>query len=106
MPPLAVVHGSWKSSVLISLSPNGNVIWMTIEPIQISDHASSSAFAGILKKNTDIGPSFFSINGRWLRLSKPVPNFDRNQQKVKDHLEDLVNTAVDTMPLWQSLGGS
>ncbi len=99
-------HGNWKSSLLVSLSPNGNVIWMTIDPIKISDRASSAALAGLLKKNTDIGPTFFSINGEWLRLSSPVPNVNMNKEKVKAYVVDIVNTAVDTMPLWQSLGGS
>lgn len=99
-------HGNWKSNLIVSLSPNGSVIWMTIDPIKISDRASSAALASLLKKNTDIGPTFFSINGEWLRISSPVPNVDMNKEKVKAYVVDIVNTAVDTMPLWQSLGGS
>lgn len=99
-------HGSWKSNLIVSLSPNGNVIWMTIDPVKISDRASSAALAGLLRKNNDIGPTFFSINGGWLRLSSPVPNSNLNKEKVKAYVEDIVNTAVNTMPLWQSLGGS
>jgi len=100
-------HGQWKSNVIVSLSPNGNFIWMAIEPVQLPDRASATALATILKKNLEIGPMYFSIDGRWLRLSSPVPNSDMSQAKVKAYLEDLVNTAVDTMPLWdtRSLGG-
>ncbi|MGA7857615.1 MAG: hypothetical protein WCA11_06805 [Terracidiphilus sp.] len=101
-------HGPWKSNVIISLSPNGNFIWMAIEPVQLPDQASATALANILKKNVEIGPLYFSINGRWLRLSSPIPNSDMSQAKVKTYLEDLVNTAVDTMPLWdpRNLGGN
>lgn len=93
-------HGQWKSNVTISMSPNGNFIWMAIEPVEMPDRASAAALATILKKNVEIGPMFFSIDGRWLRLSYPVPNSDMSNAKVKAYLEELVNTAVGTMPLW------
>lgn len=100
-------HGQWKSNVTVSLSPNGNFIWMAIEPVQMSDRTSAAALASILKKNVEIGPMFFSVDGHWLRLSYPVPNSDMSAAKVKAYLEDLVNTAVNTMPLWdqRTLGG-
>lgn len=100
-------HGQWKSNVTISISPNGNFIWMAIEPVEMPDRASAGALATILKKNVEIGPMFFSIDGRWLRLSYPVPNSDMSNAKVKAYLEELVNTAVGTMPLWdpRTLGG-
>lgn len=95
-------HGQWKGSVVISLSPNGNVIWMTIDPAQLdAAHAAPAELAALLKKNNDIGPLFFSINGRGLRLSSPIANSDMNAGKIKAYLEEIVNTAVDTMPLWQ-----
>jgi hypothetical protein len=100
-------HGSWKGNVILSLSPNGNFIWMTIDPIQLPSRASAGALATLLKKNQDLGPMFFSINGTWLRLSYPVPNNDMSTAKIKAYLEDLVNTAVSTEPLWdqKTLGG-
>jgi hypothetical protein len=100
-------HGQWKSNVTVSLSPNGNVIWMDIEPAQLPDRTSTAALANILKKNLELGPMFFSIDGRWLRLSYPVPNNDMSEAKVKAYVEAVVNTAVDTMPLWdqKTLGG-
>jgi hypothetical protein len=101
-------HGQWKSNVTISLSPNGNVIWMAIEPAQMSDRASAAELGGILKKNVEIGPMFFSLDGHWLRLSYPIPNNDMSDAKVKAYLEAVVNTAVDTMPLWdeKTAGGN
>jgi hypothetical protein len=100
--------GQWKSSVIVSLSPNGNVIWMTIDMTQIPSRTSTAALASLLKKNLEIGPSFFAINGNSLRLSSPVPNNNLSASTVKAYLEDLVNTAVDTMPLWdqKTLGGN
>src|ERR1035441_343505 len=43
--------GQWKSSVTISLSPNGKVIWMDIEPAQMPDRTTAAALTSILKKN-------------------------------------------------------
>jgi len=93
--------------VILGLSPNGNFIWMTIDPIQLPNRASAAALATLLKKNQDLGPMFFSINGTWLRLSYPIPNNDMSTAKIKAYLEDLVNTAVNTEPLWdqKTLGG-
>ncbi len=100
--------GQWKSSIIISLSPNGNVIWMTIDMTQLPARVSPAAMENLLKKNLEIGPSFFAINGHSLRLSAPVPNSNLSASTVKAYVEDLVNTAVDTMPLWdqRTLGGN
>ena len=93
-------NGAWKSSVYVSLSPNGNIIWMAIETAEISSQTSNTTFANILKKNLDLGPMFFSLDGNRLRLSYPVPNNDMSEAKIKAYVEAIVNTAVDTMPLW------
>jgi hypothetical protein len=100
-------HGSWHSNVVISLSPNGNIIWMTVDPAQLPSKASAAALANLLKKNDDIGPMFFSINGDRLRLSYPVSNHDMDTAKVKAYVEAVVNEVVDTHDLWdsQTLGG-
>jgi hypothetical protein len=92
--------GQWKSMVTISLSPNGKVIWMDIEPAQMPDRTSAAALANLLKKNLELGPMFFSVHGNWLRLSYPVPNSNMSEAKVKAYLTEVVSTAVDTMPLW------
>ena len=93
-------NGNWKSSVYVSLSPNGNVIWMAISTAQLSSQTSAATLANMLKKNSDLGPMFFSLDGNWVRLSYPVANADMSEAKVKAYLTALVNTAVDTMPLW------
>jgi hypothetical protein len=92
--------GPWKSNVTISLSPNGKVIWMAIEPTQMPDRISAAALTTILKKNLELGPMFFSVDGNWLRLSYPVPNNDMSEAKVKAFLAALLTTVADTMPLW------
>ena len=100
--------GQWKSSVTISLSPNGKVIWMDIEPAQLPDRTSAAALTNLLKKNLELGPMFFSLDGRWLRLSYPVPNSDMSEAKVKAFLTAVISAAADTMPLWdqRTLGGN
>ena len=97
-----VSHGQWKGTVIVSLSPNKNFIWMTIDPAAMPDPGQTSAAAilNLLKKNNDIGPMFFSISGRRLRLSSPVPNYDLTAATVKAYLQAVVDTAVDTMSLW------
>jgi hypothetical protein len=99
--------GNVKFDVLISLSPNGHVIWITSDVTPMPAGASANAMINLLKKNNDIGPLFFSINGKYLRISSPVPNFNLNADAVKSDLMDLVNTAVDSESLWNSgaLGG-
>ena len=94
-------QGQWKSNIIISLSPNGKFIWMTLEPAQMFAGVPASALTSILKKNTDIGPMFFSINGNALRLSYPIPNDDMSAGKIKAYMEALVDTAVSTRPLWE-----
>ena len=49
---------------------------------------------------------FFSLDGDWVRLSYPVANSDLSEAKVKAYLAALVNTAVDTMPLWNPRTGA
>ncbi len=93
-------HDSWKSSVMVSLSSNANVIWLQLDLVELPTHVSPAAFANLLKKNTELGPLFFSINDNWLRISSPLPNNDMNEAKVKGYLERLVNVAVESHDLW------
>lgn len=94
-------HDSWKSSVLVSLSPSANVIWLQIDLIELPSRVSPSALANLLKKNTELGPVFFSINENWLRISSPLANNDMSEAKIKGYLERLVNLAVDNHDLWE-----
>ena len=91
-----------QSNAIVSLSPNGNVIWMTTDLAVMPEagNTSTTALFNLLKKNTDIGPLFFSINGRHLRLSSPVPNHGMNSGLVRDFLQQLIDTAADTKALW------
>lgn len=102
-------NGNWKSRVVVSLSPNENVVWMTIDPSSLPDgKISPQALANLLLKNEDIGPMFFSLDGsRKVRLSYPVANSGLTEEKVKEYVKDLVDTAVNTMDLWDpsTLGG-
>lgn len=93
-------HGAWKGTMILSLSPNGNVIWMTIDPVQMPAHPSAAALNNLLKKNLDIGPMFFAVNGEALRISYPVPNWGLSEATLKDFVNQLISTTVDTMPLW------
>jgi hypothetical protein len=93
-------HDSWKSQVDVSLSPNGNVIWLGLNLVQLPARVSPIAMSNLLKKNADLGPVFFSISGNWLRISSPVANNNMSEAKLKAYLEQLVHLAVDNHDLW------
>jgi hypothetical protein len=93
-------HDPWRSSVLVSLSPNGNVIWLELKLVQLPARISPAALSNLLKKNADLGPVFFSISGNWLRISSPVANNNMSQSTLKAYLEQLVHLAVDNHNLW------
>jgi hypothetical protein len=93
-------HDSWRSSVAVSLSPNSNIIWLQLDLVEVPAHASPAALANLLKKNADLGPLFFGINGTKINISSPLPNYDMSEAKLKGYLEQLVNTAVNNHNLW------
>jgi hypothetical protein len=93
-------HDSWKSSVIVSLSPSANVIWLQLNLVEVPSHASPTALANLMKKSNDLGPVFFSIDGDWLRIASPLPNYNMSEAKLKGYLENLVNAAVDSHDLW------
>lgn len=93
-------HDSWKSSVTVSLSPNANIIWLQLDLVEVPQHTSPAALANLLKKNADLGPVFFGINGNKINISSPLPNYDMSEAKLKGYLERLVNLAVDNHDLW------
>lgn len=94
-------HDSWKSSV-VSLSSNANVIWLQLDLVELPAHVSPAALETLLKKNTELGPLFFSISDNWLRISSPLPNNDMSEAKLKGYLSRLVDVAVDSHDLWDS----
>jgi hypothetical protein len=101
---ITVPRGKWNLNFIISLSPNGSVIWMTNGLTQMPDakKVSVDALANVLKKNTEIGPIFFSIAGDSLRMNDPVPNFNLTPEKLKQQIDDLAKTVTDTADLWST----
>jgi hypothetical protein len=93
-------HDSWKSSVVVSLSPNGNVIWLALDLVELPARVSPTAMSNLLKKNTELGPVFFSISRNWLRISSPLANDNMSEAKLKGYLEQLVHLSVDNHNLW------
>jgi hypothetical protein len=92
----------WRSNVVVSLSSNGNVIWLDLKLVQLPARISPTAMSNLLKKNAELGPVFFSINGNWLRISSPVANNNMSQSTLKAYLEQLIHLAVDNHDLWDS----
>lgn len=86
--------------MVVSLSPNGNVIWLALDLVELPAKVSPTSMFNLLKKNTEIGPVFFSIGCNWLRISSPLSNNDMSEAKLKGYLEQLVNLAVDNHDLW------
>lgn len=106
---VTVPRGKWKINVIISMSPNGQVIWMTNSLSQVPDagKVSSAALLNVLKKNRDIGPMFFEIWNGSLVMTYPVPNHDLTAASMKAIVDDFVSTVVDNAALWDpaTLGG-
>lgn len=97
---LNIPRGKWNLNIIISISPNGKMIWMTNNLTAIPDKVSADGLANVLKKNTEIGPAFFSIADGSLRLSWPLANYDLTPAAVHDQVEAMVSTIMDTAPLW------
>jgi hypothetical protein len=93
-------HDPWRSNVVVSPSPNGNVIWLELRLVQLPARISPTAMSNLLKKNAELGPAFFSISGNWLRISSPVANNNMSPSTLKAYLEQLVHLAVDKHDLW------
>jgi len=103
---LTVTRGKWDLNVIVSLSPNHTMIWITNQLMSIADpsKASSEALMKLLEKNEDIGPMFFGVVGQRhsLLLSNPVPNHDLTPAALQDQVEALISSVLDTEPLWRS----
>jgi hypothetical protein len=99
---ITVPSGKWKINVIISMSPNGNVIWMTNSLTAMPDlHKTSvEAMVNVLKKNRDIGPMFFEITGGSLAMTYPVPNHDLTEASFRTFVDAFVSTVVDNAALW------
>jgi hypothetical protein len=93
-------HDPWRSNLVVSLSANGNVIWLDLRLVQVPPRISPTALSNLLKKNAELGPVFFSISGNWLRISSPVANNNMSPSTLQAYLEGLVHLAVDNHDLW------
>lgn len=101
--------GQKKIQVIVSISPNGHVIWINsdVADLPSSGNVSSSALMNLLKKNTDIGPTFFSIHDNSLALQIPVANFNMSADTVQAYVNKFISTVRDNASLFssQALGG-
>ena len=99
---VSATNGKLKIGVIFSVSPNGRVIWIAsdVTPMPAPGTTSNAAILTLLKKNNEIGPMFFSVNGNSLRLSYPVPNFNQTSESVKQYLHSFLSTALDNAALW------
>ena len=99
---ITVPSGKWKINVILSISPNGQVIWMTnsLTPVPDAGKVSPAALLNVLKKNRDIGPMFFEIWNGSLVMTYPVRNHDLNAAGMKTIVDDFVATVVNNASLW------
>jgi hypothetical protein len=99
---ITVHRGTWNLNIIINLSPNGRVIWLTNSLTRMPDpaHTSVQALMDVLAKNTEIGPLFFSIANGGLILSDPIANAYLTPDGFRARVEAMVNTILDTAPLW------
>jgi len=99
---ITVPKGKWNLNFIVNLSPNGTVIWMTNGLTAMPDKVSTDALLNVLKKNTDIGPMFFSIAHGSLRMNYPVANCNLTADSLKEKVEAMASTVVDVEPLWNA----
>jgi hypothetical protein len=99
---ITVPRGNWKFNIVLNISPNGQVIWMTdyLSPVPDAGKVSSGALLNVLKKNSDIGPAFFEIAHGSLAMTKPVPNWGLDAATMKAIVDNFVSTMVDNAALW------
>jgi hypothetical protein len=97
-----MTKGKYTVNVILSISPNGNVIWLmnNMAPMPEPARASAPALINLLKKNLELGPMFFEISNGRLSLTEPVANHDMTPELVKSYIERFCSTVLDTMPLW------
>lgn len=99
---IIVQRGKWNINLIISISANGEVIWMTnrLSHVPYAGKVSSAALLNVLRKNRDIGPMFFEIWDDSLVMSYPVPNHDMTAESLKKTVDDFVTTVVNNAALW------
>lgn len=100
---LNVHKGKKTINATVSLSPSGKVIWMTssLTPVPDAPKVAPAALLAILKKNTEIGPMFFSIANGSLSISNPVANHEVSAGALQAQVEALISTVLDTEDLWK-----
>jgi hypothetical protein len=100
-----VKQGQTRLNVVVSLSPNGNIIWITCSVSKIPDprRAAPEALAYLLAKNSEIGPIFFDIVPQqgMIQMSEPVANSGMTPELLRQYLGEFVETAQKTEPLWR-----
>jgi hypothetical protein len=99
---IIVARDKWNVNLIISISANGEVIWITNRLTQVpyAGKVSSAALLNVLRKNRDIGPMFFEIWDDSLVMSYPVPNRDLTAESLKKIVDDFVTTVVNNASLW------
>jgi hypothetical protein len=99
---IIVPRDKWNINLIISISANGEVIWMTnrLSQVPYAGKVSSAALLNVLRKNRDIGPMFFEIWDDSLVMSYPVPNHDLTAESLKKIVDDFVTTVVNNAALW------
>ncbi len=99
---IIVPRDKWNINLIISISANGEVIWMTnrLSQVPYAGKVSSAALLNVLRKNRDIGPMFFEIWDDSLVMSYPVPNRDLSAESMKKIVDDFVTTVVNNAALW------
>jgi hypothetical protein len=99
---IIVPRDKWNINLIVSISANGEVIWMTnrLSQVPYAGKVSSAALLNVLRKNRDIGPMFFEIWDDSLVMSYPVPNHDLTPSSMKKIVDDFVTTVVNNAALW------
>ncbi len=92
--------------VSVALSPNKKKLWAHVHlaTLKPEHEANAPALLKLLEQNAAIGPNHFRIDpkSKAMYLSRCGDNRALTPALVKDHLEILVNTCVETKDYWNT----
>ena len=101
---VTVKRDTWTFHLTVSLSPNGTVLWLEAPIVAIEDAAKANptALVNLLKKNMELGPTFFEINdNNMLELTCPLANHDLSPERFQNEIEAFMTTIRTTEPQWK-----
>jgi hypothetical protein len=92
--------------ITVALSPNKKKLWAHVDLAELKpDHeANAPALLKLLERNAAIGPNHFRVDAKskHLYMSRSTDNRGMTPGLVKEHLDLLLDTCVETKEFWNT----